>query len=253
MAIKEFLRERDEKLLDFLYQFKVATVDDIRDMAFDGIVKCHVYRRLKELAFMGLVQKIPYQKGGRCLSAYSLGGKSFKRFITEGDGPKGRQQFLSGKVMHDLSIVSIYREFIKSPEIVDFITENVLMSNSSEVRSYGIEEWIKNNPDGILIDEAPKGRYFLPLECELSVKKGFRYETKLIHYYQSGKIPAVIYICGNDRVRDVLCRIDKKYCHAYRPKVFYGLFEQFQMPEDSKHNGRKQLVFKNRNGGQIKF
>ena len=33
-----------------------------------------------------------------------------------------------------------------------------------------------------------RGVFFLPLECELSVKTNFRYETKLIHYYQSGKI-----------------------------------------------------------------
>ena len=97
------------------------------------------------------------------MSAYSLGRKSFNQFMHDGDGQKGRKQFLSGKVEHDLSLVSIYRGFIKSPEITGFLTENVLMGNSSVVRSYGIEDWIKNNPDGALIDETQKGRFFSAL------------------------------------------------------------------------------------------
>ena len=247
MISKDFLRERERKLLDLLYQFKVASIKDIRDMAFRGTGKNHVYARLKELVAMGFIQKIPYQKNGRCLATYSLSRKSFKQLMANGEcSGEVRKQFLSDKVEHDLSILRIYKRFIESPRIAGFLTENVLMSNSSVIRSYGIEEWIKNNPDGILIDETPKGRYFLPLECELSVKKGFRYETKLIYYYQSEKVPAVIYVCANLQVRDALCRIDEKYCHAYRPKVFYGLLEQF-------HDGSHPLRFTNRRGGQLKF
>ena len=245
MDIKELLGERDEKLLDFLYQFKVATVDDVRELIFDSVVKSRVYRRLKELVVMGLIQKVPYQKNGRWLSAYSLTRKSFKKIVMEGENSKGWQQVLSGKVVHDLSLVLIYRRFIKSPEIIDFMTENALLGNSSELSSYGIEEWMKHHPDGILVDQTPKGTFFLPLECELSLKKCFRYETKLIHYYQSTKIPAIIYVCGDAKIRDSLCRIEEKYCPSYRPKVFYGLLSQFQL--------NQPLTFGNRKGGQLQF
>ena len=246
MIPKDFLRERDVKLLDFLYQFKVASIDDIQDVAFNKIGKNHVYARLKELVNLDIIQKILYKKEGRNFAAYSLSRKSFHKLLANGECGDARKQFLSNKVNHDLSIVTIYKRFIQSPRIVDFITENVLMSSSSELRSYGIEDWVKNNSDGILIDDTSKGRYFLPLECELSVKKWFRYETKLTRYYQSEKVPAVIYVCKNAQIRDAIIGIDEKYCYAYRPKVFYGLLEQFQ-------NDSEQLTFENRKKGQLKF
>ena len=247
MIAQDFLRERDKKLLDLLYRFKVASIEDIRAIIFEEIGKNHVYARLKELVAMGFVQKITYQKNGKYLAVYSLSKRSFRQLMDNQEcNSEGRKQFLSDKVDHDLSLLKIYQRFIKCPRIAGFLTENVLASGDSEVRSYGIEEWIKNNPDAILIDETPKGRYFLPLECELSMKKGFRYETKLTHYYQSDKIPAVLYVCANAKIRDSLCRIDEKYCHAYRPKVFYGLMEQFA-------NDCAKLTFTNRKGGKLKF
>ena len=247
MAKKYFLRERDHKLFDFLYQFKVATVDDIRALIFDGIGRQNVYSRLKELVQLKLIQKVPYQRAGRFLAAYSLTDKCFKKLVcTEGERASLRKQFKSGKVEHDLSIVTIYRRLIQSPVVANFLAENVLMSNSAIIRSLDLEEWLKNSPDGILIHESSKGRYLLPFECELSIKAGFRYETKLINYYQSEKVPAIIYICGNAKVKDTIRRVEKRYCHQYPPKVFYGLLE----------DGQKQgspWIFSNRKSVQLKF
>ena len=247
MAKKEFLGERDYKLFDLLYQFKVATVDDIRALVFDGIGRHNVYSRLKQLVQLELIQKIPYQRERRFLAAYSLTERCFKKLVySEGERVSVRKQFKSGKIGHDLSILTIYRRIIQSSEVSNFLTENVLMSNSAVIRSLDLEEWIRNSPDGILIHESNKGRHFLPLECELSIKAGFRYETKLINYYQSEKVPALIYVCGNAKVKEAICRVEKKYCHQYPPKVFYGLLE----------DGQRQLgewTFSNRKGVRLTF
>ena len=142
--------------------------------------------------------------------------------------------------------MDIYLAFSRSRRVVDFFTENVLDSNSSVVKSHGLEAWIKYAPDAILLDREQDRDYFLPLECELSLKANFRYESKLLGLYQLGQIPAIIYVCGSERVRRAICQIDEKYCHAYRPKVFYGLREQFQ-------DGGRELVFTNRQGGKLRF
>ena len=247
MKSKEFLRRRDHEIFELLYRFKVATVGDIRELIFKGADKSNIYRRLKELTLMGYLQKVSCQRGDRPLAVYSLTQKSFKMTFGADAKSEGiRKQFLSNQLEHDLAILGIYKRLIESPKVADFITENVLMSNSSEIRSYEIEEWIKHHPDSILVHKAPEQDYFLPLECECSIKAGLRYETKLTHYYQSSKIPAVLYICANGRVRDAICRIEQKYCGHYRPKVFYGLIEQFT--DDSE-----QLALSNRKGGRLLF
>ena len=247
MAKTEFLQDRDHRLFDLLYQFKVATVDDIRVLIFGGIGRNKVYSRLKQLVQLGLIQKVPYQREGRFLAAYSLTEKCFKKLVcTEGERAWVRRQFKSGKVDHDLSIVTIYRRLIPSPTVANFLSENILMSNSAVMRSLDLEEWLRNSPDAILIHESNKGRYFLPLECELSIKAGFRYETKLINYYQSEKVPALIYVCGNAKVKEAICRVERKYCHGYPAKVFYGL-----LGDGQRELG--QWTFNNRKGVQLTF
>ena len=247
MTKKDFLRAKDHQVFDLLYRFKVARVEDIGDLLFKGKDLSNVYRRLRQLLLLGYLQKVPCEKDGRYTMAYSLTKASFKKVTgQQGKGDGIRQQFLSNNTEHDLAIFDIYKKFIKSPRIVDFLTENLLMCGSTLIRPLNLEDWIKNNPDGILVDQTPEGRYFLPLECELSAKAGFRYETKLLNYYKSGKVPAVIYVCKNGQVRDAIRSVDEQYCHPYRPKVFYGLLGQF-------HNGSEALVFTNRRGGQLKF
>ena len=244
---KSFLRERDYRLFDLLYRFKVATVEDIQEMIWKGKCKTNIYRRLKELNFLGYIQKIPYLREGHSLSTYSLTKKSFSLVWGGEKESKGhRVQFLSDKVEHDLALLRIYKRLIRSSQISDFFTENILLSNSSEVRSLGIEVWIKNHPDAILVDESLRKPCFLPLECELSVKKKFRYESKLITYYQSKEIPAVLYVCGDSKVQEVISRIEQSYCQRYRQKVFYGFLEQF-------YGDSNALIFTNREGGQLRF
>lgn len=247
MTQKNFLKERDHRLFDLLYRFKVATVDDIRALIFDNIGRNNVYSRLKELVKLKLIQRVPYQRAGRFLAAYSLTERYFKKFIcTEGNKASVRKQFKSGKVKHDLGVVRIYRRLIQSPEVTGFLSENLLMSNSAVIRSLDLEEWLRHSPDAILTHESNKGRYFLPLECELSIKAGFRYETKLINYYQSEKVPALIYICGDAKVKETVCRIERKYCRQYPAKVFYGLLE------DSRKKVGK-WTFINREGVKLTF
>ena len=246
MSRREILGDRDKKLFDLLYQFKVATVDDIRALVFDNIGKCHVYRRLKELDQMGYIQRVLCQKNMMYLTAYSLTRSAFKKLLPEPKANLARDEYLSDKIEHDLGLLAIYRRLIQSPRIESFLTENTLKANSSEIDTYGIKDSIKHHPDAILIDQTSKGRYFLPLECELSVKKRFRYETKLMRYYQTETIPAVIYICGDDKVKRVISQTEEKYCKGYRPKVFYGILDQWPSPP-------AQLVLENRKGGQLIF
>ena len=246
MSRREILGDRDKKLFDLLYQFKVATVDDIRALAFNHIGKCHVYRRLKELDQMGHIQKVLCQKNMRYQTAYSLTRATFKKLLPEAKTGIAKDEYLSDKIEHDLSLLAIYRRLIQSPRIESFLTENILKANASEIDTCDIKDWTKHRPDAILIDQTPQGRYFLPLECELSVKKRFRYETKLMRYYQTEKIPAVIYICGDDKVKKVISQTEEKYCQGYRPKVFYGILDQWPNPP-------AQLALENRKGGQLVF
>ena len=81
MKRKNFLRARDLKLLCFLCCLEVSDIETIRFKIFAGIGKNHVYARLKQLVLMGFLQKVPYQRKGRFVTAYALTRQSFK-FLT---------------------------------------------------------------------------------------------------------------------------------------------------------------------------
>ena len=219
MTKATFLQERDHKLIDFLHRFKVAGVEDIREMIFNGISINHVYKRLKWLMEMGIIKKIPYHKEtGRAVCIYSLTGKAFKRYVLGDDDQSLHKQFQSDNPDHDLAILAIYKRLLKSPRKVDFIPENHLFPGSAVVKSLGLEDWTRNHPDGLMVDELKDGTYYLPLECELAVKTTFRYESKFYNYYRCNRIPAIIYICKNTKIRDILRKTEVKYCNLYTPK-----------------------------------
>ena len=79
------LGERESQLLDFLHRFKVASVEHIRELIYSGIGKNHVYKRLKKLMQMGMIQKIPHLRGGRTVAVYSLTERSFRQLMANGD------------------------------------------------------------------------------------------------------------------------------------------------------------------------
>ena len=135
---------------------------------------------------------------------------------------------------------------MKSPRKVDFIPENHLFSGSAVVKSLGLEDWTRNHPDGLIVDELKDGVFHLPLECELALKAAFRYESKFYNYYRCDHIPAVIYICKDAKIREVLRQIELKYCDLYAPKIFYGLLDEVLSSEG-------KLVFKNRTGATLKL
>jgi len=240
------LSGRDRLLFDFLYKFKVATVDDIRELAFQGIGQNHVYARLKQLVLYGYIQKIPYFGGKRVSSAYSITKKTFLRFICDETAITTRKKILSDSIHHDLGLVTIYKRLRHSKKVTKFIPENVLISGSDIIRSLDLWEFIKQRPDGLIETVKQKKVFYLPLEYEASVKACSRYESKLLNYYMSSTIPAVLYVCGNESVRRAICRIEQKRCEAFRAKVFYASFKQFQ-------SGESQLTFTNRNDEELIF
>ena len=240
-----FLKERERRLVELLRRFRVASVEDIRELAYNGIGKNHVHAELKKLVSVGIIEKIPFQRGNRrWFSLYSLTGKAYRRFVLGETAPDYRKQYRSDNPDHDLTILAIYKRIKASPGKADFISENFLYSGSAVVKSLGLEDWTRNHPDGLIVDETKSGTHYVPLECELSLKTGFRYEAKLADYYRSDRIPAVIYICKDAGIRDTLRRIEKKYCDIYAPKIFYGLLDEVL-------SSKGRMVFQDRNGGKL--
>ena len=248
MTKETFLSDRDRGVIDLLHRFKVATAQDVREMVYGGISINHVYKGLKALGKAGLIKKAPFKQGaGRAFCLYSLTGKAFRKYVLTGqDDPDNRKCYRSDNPGHDLAILAFYKRLLKSPGRLGFIPENHLLTGSALVKSLGLEDWTRNHPDGLIVDEVKGVVHHLPLECELAIKTGFRYETKFYNYYRCDRIPAIIYLCKDARVRDILRRIELKYCDLYAPKIFYGLLDEVIASEG-------KMAFENRNGDTIKI
>jgi len=121
--------ERDRNLFDYLFENKVATVEDIRHDIFNNASKALVYKRLGKLERSELIQRSAYSLEDKLFHVYSVTEKSYERFIVIIKEDIRRRQLKSDTIEHDLALVDIKRRLKKLVRIKNYFSENQLQSN----------------------------------------------------------------------------------------------------------------------------
>ena len=148
---------------------------------------------------------------------------------------------------HDLDLVDIRYVMEKFKIVKNYFTENMLNSCIEFSKSESFNQFVNLRSDGVLEIETPNGSFLVALEYDSSDKAPERYRKKLAEYYFSKKIRAVLYICGNKPILNLLKKTDAEIRNdGFIPKIFYLLKENVQ-----RHV--KELTFENINGDIFKL
>lgn len=147
--------------------------------------------------------------------------------------------FRSDSVFHDLGIVLLRGRLEKTKMVVEYLSESMLQSCSFFTEHEKLSAYSIVNSDAALAIETEKNKFHVALEYEISAKKKSRYFDKLEEYYDSPRVGAVFYVCGDASIEKRIRKVDSEIGKKYDAKVFTCL-------EETVHKSTEELPFINR-------
>ncbi|MBF0361164.1 MAG: hypothetical protein HQK49_09140 [Oligoflexia bacterium] len=224
---KMLLSENEINLLDYLFVNKVALPLQINRDIFTKITLSNVYKKLTSMEVANLINRHPIKFKDKIYQAISLTNQGLQRYLG-GDSREGlRLQISSDKIAHDIRLLDIQYRFRQFKMVKDYFTENQIRSNSDHSRVLLQDILNGINCDSVVDVEFKQGRFYIPVEFELSPKSTKRYREIFIKYYINPKIDSVLYIVYDQNELDRLVTISKKVGQGFAHKIFFILFNDF--------------------------
>ena len=229
--------ERDESLLRYLFVNKVAAVVDIQKDIFDNANLKTVHNRLKKLSDAKLIDAT-VQRERRNRLAYFVTKLGFKKYVAD-DGAAKRVQLMSDSIEHDLTILQLKRRFRRFKNVINFYSENLVISGLMDEEYPELRNLGELRPDAVVKLKFKDKVYFLPLEYEASAKSERRIAKLFSKYYTSPYVPAVLFISKTGTIEKKMLQSEA----ARGPDKRTGRFYYAQL-EDAL-NAQEKLPFGN--------
>ena len=240
---KEFervaLRTRDFEILQFLFESKIVTKDQIQLYFFNNAANGTVNRRLRKILSLDLIKRVPLETEQKTIYGYTITQKGLnkvKHLLPYGYGKINQ----SDCPIHDIVLVDIRKAFENRNSIKSYYTENVLQTCPQFKNNMQFQPFIELNSDGVVLMDTKIGILDLAIEFDAHQKNNERYRNKLNDYYFKRKIEGVLYICANQYILNALLKIDYEVSHRHRcnPKMYFALLN------DVIHT-KNEMTFKN--------
>ncbi|MCJ8276356.1 MAG: hypothetical protein HRT44_07855, partial [Bdellovibrionales bacterium] len=156
-------------------------------------------------------------------------------------------RYVSDSIEHDLVLSEINFTIEKLSMIHEIWTEAELQSYGEAFKNVSLLPFVELRSDRACLVEGKKGKRYLALEYERSLKSYSRNKRKLESYYLQSGIPAVLYVCETDSILKSLMRIDESLCKERPSKMYFCLLENVRKSPEKilfqRFDGRK-LIFK---------
>ncbi len=179
---------RDNRLFNYLFEFKVATAKQIHRDIFSKGTLTVFYRRINKLIKMEYIKRTSHFNGDRNVSIYSLTKKALHKFILVDKKEWSTKRCYSDSVEHDLQLVDIAHKFSKLESYSDYFTENLLKANSSIVKEKELNCHRRLNSDAVYMHEQfdveTKENHTLPISIQ--------YEHTLLNWPNAHNLKALL-------------------------------------------------------------
>ena len=237
---KSLVMGRDLRVLQFLFEHKVLSREQIHLYFFSGVAKRTVNRRLRKILNLGLIKQvfIPTRQGP--IYGYSLtqrGVNQIKFSLPYKVNGKSSQSYCP---LHDMALVNIRKAFEARNSVQGYYTENVLQTCSDFKEGPQFRPFVDLKSDGLAFVETKIGVLNLAIEFDAHRKSHQRYRKKIDDYYWNRKVDGVLYICSHQGILNALLRADKEVTHSHHceSKVYFALL-------DDVTNAKKEMIFRN--------
>lgn len=238
---KVVLTPRDHDLFQSLFRFKVMSFEAIKTRVFDNCHYTAMTRRLRKLEAQKLISRDAFYEDGRMVSVLGLSSKGLLQFKTD---QIVRNQFKSNYPEHDLKLERILNRIESLKMVEEVILENELLGFERFSGDPSLKEFVDLRPDAVLKLKVRDHSFLTALEFELNSKSSGRWKDKLLDYYASGSIDAVLYVCASVSMMNKLLSIDRELNKDAQSKIYF-------CDSGSILEGHSRITFKNSSGGEF--
>ncbi len=212
--------EKERRILQFLFQVKVATFKQIHDQLFGNIAKSAVSRRLGRLLKAKLIQKAITDFQGKYTQVYLLKAETVDLLFDDSAGAVERYQVQSGAIDHDLILSDIRSHLSTYKKVKRYWTENELQCLKECASNPKLLPFVLLRSDAVMEMRSDGQDFVVPLELEVSRKAYQRYAEKIKHYYERGNLMSVLFISGSSEIQKAVMAVEKQIADGKR-LVFY--------------------------------
>ncbi|MCK5073279.1 MAG: hypothetical protein KAQ98_07615 [Bacteriovoracaceae bacterium] len=210
--------QKDVSLFKYLHAYKVARLDQIERDIFQNVNRKTLYWRLKKLErHHYLTCRYGLNQGNK--KVFSITKKTFDQFLQRGD--ERRMEFASDAIDHDLNLVDIHFMFGKSSKVLEYLTENQLQTWGDYLKDKSMLPMVELRCDAAIKVKLPNGIYWLAIEYEATSKSIGRYKEILQKLYGTIGLTTVLYICGDDAIKNKIVEAESKLYSNERPLIYY--------------------------------
>lgn len=218
------IQERDRKVLKYVFENRVATVKQIKRLAFENSRKNVVYQRLHELRMIGMLYRTIFERYNNVYIQLEPTPKGFECIRNLWAFEVDRPHYKSESPQHDIRLGDLRFEFERLKCFDSFLPENLLSSSTELQKDHELATLCEMNPDAALFIEELNGlRKMYAVEFEMSKKSPDRYHRKLLGYYTRHVVDGVLYFCSEQQVLNAVARADIETRGSRDPKVYFAL------------------------------
>jgi DNA-binding PadR family transcriptional regulator len=202
------IQDRDQKMFELAFSFRVVAAEQLRKKFFKGGNRSTSYARLSLLERAGYLRTVPVSDERcirKCVALTEKGWETIKHRYPSVETP----YLKSESPVHDVRFAAVGLRMQDLKVCNRLLTENELQS-ASEFKDGPYRDIVNIQSDGVLeLKDPNKAIHRYAVEFEISKKAHDRYVKKLSAYYNTGAVDGVLYICGDQEIRNAIARADE--------------------------------------------
>lgn len=218
------IQRRDIEIMQFAFEFRVVTYNQIRRRYFLGKNESASRNRINHLAKHGFLKTYGWDSSGFLHKCASPTEKAWDVISNSWGYEIQNPHFKSESREHDFRFAEVAMKLQKLKLYEELITENLLQSSLEFKSDPNFRDLVTLQSDGVLkLRDPNKERHLYAIEFELSKKTQDRYVSKLSSYYKAGGIDGVLFVCGTPEIKTLLTRIDTEVRRDQDSTVYLAL------------------------------
>jgi hypothetical protein len=227
------ITKRDIDIFVKLYEQKVMMMGQIIEFFFKGSNLANTYKRIASLEHFGYLNRGTAIYNGKRVTTFNTTIKALSYINGSLKYTITAPVFKESSTEHDLALTDI-RQYLESKEIIrETICENVIQTTDCIIENDKCRSFQVLNTD-LAVNIVKKGESFwLPFEWEASDKGKTRLLEKLTSYHSVSEIPAIFYLCSDNKIERNIRRCEQTICKNFSPKVFTCVLKNTLINENS--------------------
>ena len=221
------ITRRDMELFCLLFEYKIATVEKIKEYCFRSAGLKRTRMRLQKLEEMGVIDSHWGGIIGNARKIYHLTERG-RDIVTKAYYPEhqSHSQLKSECWEHDIVLLDIGERLSKKENAIQYLSENVLVSSKHFRNDDILGDFVRLNSDAYLELLFKGEHYNVAIEFENSRKSLQRYDRLVNRYHLAQAVDVIFYFYKDDSIKEKIVHFESKNWPDSQPKFYFCKIEE---------------------------